>query len=67
MQPIAIRDSGRLKLLGRGRPCGGTARKELGVETELIAGDRSEFSVWVNHKVVLKRENISVSRRSENV
>jgi hypothetical protein len=41
--------------------------KEPGVETELIAGDRSEFSVWVNHKVLLERENISVSRRSENV
>jgi predicted Rdx family selenoprotein len=34
-------------------------KKELGVETELIAGDRSEFSVWVNNKVVLKRENMS--------
>lgn len=33
--------------------------KRLGVETELIAGDRSEFSVWVNHKVLLKGENMS--------
>jgi hypothetical protein len=35
-------------------------KKELGVETELIVGDRNEFSVWVNDKVVLKRENTSL-------
>ncbi|HEV7377616.1 MAG TPA: Rdx family protein [Pyrinomonadaceae bacterium] len=34
-------------------------KNELGGETELIVGDRSEFSVWVNDKVVLKRENTS--------
>jgi hypothetical protein len=56
MQPIAIRYSGRLRLPARGRPCGRTAQNELGVETELIVGDRSEFSVWVNDKVILKRE-----------
>jgi hypothetical protein len=30
-------------------------KKELGVEMELIVGDRSDFFVWVNAKVVLKR------------
>jgi hypothetical protein len=30
-----------------------------GVETESIAGDRSEFSVCINDKVLLMRENLS--------
>ena len=30
-------------------------KKELGVETELTAGDRGEFTVWVGDKVVAKK------------
>lgn len=30
-------------------------KRELGVETDLIAGDRGEFTVWVNEKVVARK------------
>jgi hypothetical protein len=30
-------------------------KKELGVETELRAGDRGEFTVWVGDEVVSKK------------
>ena len=30
-------------------------KKELGVETELIAGDRGEFTVWVGDVMVSKK------------
>jgi hypothetical protein len=30
-------------------------KRELHVETELIAGDRGEFTVWVNDQVVAKK------------
>jgi hypothetical protein len=30
-------------------------RRELRVQTELIEGDRGEFSVWVDNKVVAKK------------
>lgn len=30
-------------------------KKELGVETKLIAGDRGEFTVWVGDEVVAKK------------
>ena len=30
-------------------------KKELGVETELIKGDRGEFTVWVGETVVAKK------------
>lgn len=30
-------------------------RKELAVDTDLIAGDRGEFTVWVGDKVVAKK------------
>ena len=30
-------------------------KKELGVETELLAGDRGEFTVWVGDRVVSKK------------
>jgi hypothetical protein len=30
-------------------------KTELNVETELIAGDRGEFTVWVGDKVVAKK------------
>ena len=30
-------------------------KKELDVETNLIAGDRGEFTVWVGEKVVAKK------------
>ena len=30
-------------------------KKELNVETELIEGDRGEFTVWVADKVVAKK------------
>ena len=30
-------------------------KKELNVETELIAGDRGEFTVWVGDEVVAKK------------
>jgi hypothetical protein len=59
MQPIAIRYSGRLRLPAKGCPCGGTAQKELGVGAQLIIGDRSKCSVWVNDNFVIKRESMS--------
>ena len=30
-------------------------KKELGVETKLIEGDRGEFTVWVGDEVVAKK------------
>ena len=30
-------------------------KKELGVETELTAGDRGEFTVWVGDQVVSQK------------
>ena len=30
-------------------------KKELNVETQLIAGDRGEFTVWVGDEVVAKK------------
>jgi len=30
-------------------------KKELDVETQLIAGDRGEFTVWVGERVVAKK------------
>jgi len=30
-------------------------KKELGVETKLVAGDRGEFTVWVGEEVVAKK------------
>ena len=30
-------------------------RRELGVETELVAGGRGEFTVWVGGKVVAQK------------
>jgi hypothetical protein len=30
-------------------------KKELGVETKLVAGDRGEFTVWVGDEVVAKK------------
>jgi len=30
-------------------------RKELTVETKLIEGDRGEFTVWVDGRVVIKK------------
>lgn len=30
-------------------------KKELGVETKLIEGDRGEFTVWVGDSVVAKK------------
>jgi hypothetical protein len=30
-------------------------KKELAVETELVAGDRGEFTVWVADEVVAKK------------
>jgi hypothetical protein len=30
-------------------------KKELAVDTNLIAGDRGEFTVWVGDKVVAKK------------
>jgi hypothetical protein len=30
-------------------------KKELGVETELTAGDRGEFTVWVGDEVVARK------------
>ena len=30
-------------------------KKELGVETEIIAGDRGEFTVWVGDDVVARK------------
>jgi hypothetical protein len=30
-------------------------KKELNVETEIIAGDRGEFTVWVGGEVVAKK------------
>jgi hypothetical protein len=30
-------------------------KKELGVETELIGGDRGEFTVWVGDQVVARK------------
>ena len=30
-------------------------KKELGVDTELVAGDRGEFTVWVGEEVVAKK------------
>ena len=30
-------------------------RKELAVETKLVEGDRGEFTVWVNDRVVIKK------------
>jgi len=30
-------------------------KRELGVQPELIEGDRGEFSVWVGNKVVAKK------------
>ena len=30
-------------------------KSQLGVETELIEGDRGEFTVWVAEKVVAKK------------
>jgi hypothetical protein len=30
-------------------------KKELNVETELIAGDRGEFTVWVGDNIVSKK------------
>jgi hypothetical protein len=30
-------------------------KKELGVETEIVAGDRGEFTVWVGDSVVAKK------------
>ena len=30
-------------------------KRELGVETELVEGDRGEFTVWVGERVVAKK------------
>lgn len=30
-------------------------KKELNVETDLVAGDRGEFTVWVGDEVVAKK------------
>ncbi len=30
-------------------------RRELGVQPELIEGDRGEFSVWVGNQIVAKK------------
>jgi predicted Rdx family selenoprotein len=30
-------------------------KTELGVETELVAGDRGEFTVWVGDEVVARK------------
>lgn len=30
-------------------------KKELAIDTKLIAGDRGEFTVWVGDKVVAKK------------
>ena len=30
-------------------------RRELGVETELVEGDRGEFTVWVGERVVARK------------
>lgn len=30
-------------------------KKELGVETDLIAGDRGEFTVWVGETIVASK------------
>jgi hypothetical protein len=30
-------------------------RRELGVQAELIEGDRGEFSVWVDNQIVAKK------------
>lgn len=30
-------------------------RKELAVETNLVEGDRGEFTVWVDGRVVIKK------------
>ena len=30
-------------------------KRELGVETDLVEGERGEFTVWVDEKVVAKK------------
>ena len=30
-------------------------KRELGIETELVEGDRGEFTVWVGDQVVAKK------------
>jgi predicted Rdx family selenoprotein len=42
-------------------------KKELGVETELIVGDRSEFTIRVNDKVVFKKESLSAFPEDQKI
>jgi len=32
-------------------------KHELGIETELVEGDRGEFTVWVGSRMVATKEN----------